>query len=180
MIPGNLLSSFRFWLEFSAIVPSIHNDESQAVQKPVIFGVKSSERKKRLDHHFDDLSKTYLERRCQLSSKFKFDDFSNTVAKFTQYDSLQVNSSLNFFLMFPRPKPLYNIRPICSLKVQLFPLSILTAMLIISPWPELQRKLKFTIINEWSTAQSTKSTRQQWKWRASRKFHALHGISTTR
>lgn len=86
----------------------------------------------------------------------------------------------NCFLIFPRPKPLYNIRPICSLKVQLFPLSILTAMLIISPWPELQRKLKFTIINEWSTAQSTKSTRQQWKWRASRKFHALHGISTTR
>ena len=76
---------------FSAIVPSIQNDETSiTTQQRPIFGLNSAERKKRLDHHFDDLSKTYLERRCQLSSKFKFDDFSNTVAKFTQYDSLQV------------------------------------------------------------------------------------------
>ena len=77
----------------SAIVPSIHSDEaSTSSTRPPIFGINSAERKKRLDHHFDDLSKTYLERRCQLSTKFKFDDFSNTVAKFTQYDSLQVFS----------------------------------------------------------------------------------------
>merc|ERR1712131_250905 len=77
----------------SAIVPSIQNDETNITTQRPIFGLNSAERKKRLDHHFDDLSKTYLERRCQLSSKFKFDDFSNTVAKFTQYDSLQAEAT---------------------------------------------------------------------------------------
>jgi len=85
----------------SAIVPSIQSEEaasssSAALTRPPIFDINSAERKKRLDHHFDDLSKTYLERRCQLSTKFKFDDFSNTVAKFTQYDSLQAEATLQY------------------------------------------------------------------------------------
>jgi len=61
------------------------------LNSPILVGSKAAERKKRLDHHFQDLSKTYLDRRCAISSQFKFDDFSNTVAKFTQYESLQVN-----------------------------------------------------------------------------------------
>ena len=76
------------------------------------MGSKAAERKKRLDHHFQDLSKTYLDRRCAISSQFKFDDFSNTVAKFTQYESLQVRAHRIFTkldLRFLRLKLLYII-----------------------------------------------------------------------
>ena len=77
------------------------------------MGSKAAERKKRLDHHFQDLSKTYLDRRCAISSQFKFDDFSNTVAKFTQYESLQVKPFRIFTKLdlrfFSRLKLLYII-----------------------------------------------------------------------
>jgi len=75
-----------------AIVP----DNSIANDIPALMGSKAAERKKRLDHHFQDLSKTYLDRRCAISSQFKFDDFSNTVAKFTQYESLQAEATLYY------------------------------------------------------------------------------------
>lgn len=77
----------------NAIVP---DNDSISTDIPTLMGSKAAERKKRLDHHFNDLSKTYLDRRCAISSQFKFDDFSNTVAKFTQYESLQAEATLYY------------------------------------------------------------------------------------
>jgi len=56
----------------------------------------SAGRRRRLDHHFADLTRSYIENRCSITEKFTLDDFSHELSRFTAYDKLRPLATLQY------------------------------------------------------------------------------------